>query len=51
MMPFCGAALSVLIGLIEPGWRRATPSSASFIPSTLMTWVLLAGATETTMDG
>jgi hypothetical protein len=39
--------------LIKPEWRRATPSSASFIPTTLpaMTWVLLAGATGTTMDG
>ena len=51
--PLCGAAPSVVIGLIKPEWRRATPSSASFIPTTLpaMTWVLLAGATGTTMDG
>ena len=47
---FCAWRVLV-IDLTGSGWRRAKPSSAAFVPSTLMTWVLVAGATETTMDG
>ena len=49
---FCAWRVLV-IDLTGSGWPRATPSSASFIPSTLeaMAWVLLAGATGNIMDG